>query len=169
VTVISRHETGVGVKAGHSSRNPSLGRSVSVLKEYGVTKVYQGSLKKGDDLVPALTAILKEAKISVGAITGIGAVTGAELGYFNKQTKAYEKIHIRENLEIVSLKGNISTKDNEAFPHLHAVLSKKDFSVVGGHLFAGTVYAFEFEILVFAGKPFARKFDEATGLYLWKE
>jgi predicted DNA-binding protein with PD1-like motif len=140
-----------------------------VLKEYGVTKVFQGSLKKGDDLIPALTSILKETKISAGAITGIGAVTMAELGYFNAQTKSYEKMHLRENLEIVSLKGNISIKDSEVFSHLHAVLSKKDFSVVGGHLFAGIVYAFEFEILAFEGKPFARKFDEATGLFLWKE
>ena len=140
-----------------------------MLKEFGVAKVFQGSLEKGDDLIPALTAILKEAKISAGAITGIGAVTGAELGYFNGQTKSYEKIHVQENLEIVSLKGNISTKNKEIFPHLHAVLSKKDFSVVGGHLFAGIVYAFEFEILVLAGKPFTRKFDEATGLFLWKE
>ena len=140
-----------------------------MLREYGVTKVIQGSLKKGDDLIPALTAILKETKITAGAIAGIGAVTGAVLGYFNGQTKAYEKIHLREDLEVVSLKGNISTKDNEVFPHLHAVLSKKDFSVVGGHLFAGSVYAFEFEILVFAGNPLVRKFDEATGLFLWKE
>lgn len=140
-----------------------------MLKEYGIAKVFQGSLKKGDDLIPALTAILKETKISAGVITGIGAVTEADLGYFNAQTKSYEKTRIKENLEIVSLKGNISTKDNEVFPHLHAVLSKKDFSVVGGHLFAGIVYAFEFEILVLAGKPFTRKFDEATGLFLWKE
>jgi uncharacterized protein len=140
-----------------------------VLKEYGVKKVYQGSIKKGDDLIPVLTAILKETRIYAGTITGIGAVTGAELGYFNAQTKSYEKIQVRENLEIVSLKGNISTKDNEVFPHLHAVLSKKDFSVVGGHLFAGIVYAFEFEIMVFAGKPFIREFDQATGLFLWKE
>ena len=140
-----------------------------MLKEFGVTKVFQGSLKKGDDLIPALTAILKEAKISAGAITGIGAVTGAELGYFNGQTKSYEKIQVQESLEIVSLKGNISIKDDGVFPHLHAVLSKKDFSVVGGHFFAGIVYAFEFEILVLAGKPFTRKFDEATGLFLWKE
>ena len=140
-----------------------------MLKEFGVTKVFQGSLKKGDDLIPALTAILKEAKISAGAITGIGAVTGAELGYFNGQTKSYEKIQVQESLEIVSLKGNISIKDDGVFPHLHAVLSKKDFSVVGGHFFAGIVYAFEFEMLVLAGKPFTRKFDEATGLFLWKE
>jgi len=140
-----------------------------VLKEFGVTKVFQGSLKKVDDLIPELTAILKEAKISAGAITGIGAVTGAELGYFNGQTKSYEKIQVQESLEIVSLKGNISIKDDGVFPHLHAVLSKKDFSVVGGHFFAGIVYAFEFEMLVLAGKPFTRKFDEATGLFLWKE
>ena len=104
-----------------------------------------------------------------GAISGIGALSEVRLGYFNAEAKKYEEKVFRENIEIVSLRGNISLKDNEIFPHLHAVLSRRDFSVVGGHLFSGTVYAFEFEIIPFEGKPFVRGFDEDTGLFLWKK
>lgn len=140
-----------------------------VIKEFHANRLYQGSLDKGVEIVHGLFSIMKQHEIRSGTISGIGAVSEAELGYFNAETKAYEKIRLKENLEIVSLRGNISQKDNEVFPHLHAVLSKRDFSAIGGHLFSGTVYAFEFEIIPFEEKPFTRKFDEATGLFLWKE
>jgi predicted DNA-binding protein with PD1-like motif len=140
-----------------------------VIKEFHSKRLYQGNLDKGIEIVNGLVALLKQHKVSAGVISGIGAVSEAELGYFNAQTKAYEKVGFKENLEIVSLRGNISRKDNDVFPHLHAVLSKQDFSAIGGHLFSGIVYAFEFEILIFEETPFARKFDDATGLFLWKE
>ncbi len=65
-------------------------------------------------------------------------------------------------------KGNVSLKDGQTFPHLHVVLSRRDYSTVGGHLFTGTlVFAFEFEIIAFEGDPFTRTFDDDTGLFLW--
>jgi predicted DNA-binding protein with PD1-like motif len=140
-----------------------------VIKEFHANRLYQGSLDKGVEIVSGLFSVMEQHGITTGVISGIGALSEAELGYFNAGTKAYEKISFKENLEIVSLKGNISQKDNEVFPHLHAVLSKKDFSAFGGHLFSGIVYAFEFEIIIFEEQPFTRKFDETTGLFLWKE
>jgi predicted DNA-binding protein with PD1-like motif len=140
-----------------------------MLRTFSSKVIYQGSLDKGVDIVGGLTAVMKQHNIAAGVVSGIGAVSGARLGYFNARTRAYETMHFQENMEIVSLKGNISLKENGIFPHLHAVLSRKDFSVVGGHLFAATVYAFEFEIIPFEEEPFKRGFDEGTGLFLWKE
>jgi predicted DNA-binding protein with PD1-like motif len=141
-----------------------------MLREYKLTKIYQGSLKKGADIIGGLTQVIKERGITVGVVSGIGAVTEAHIGYFNAQTKKYEEVHFRENMEILSLRGNVSIKDGDVFPHLHVVLSKRDFSAVGGHLYAGTtVYAFEFEIVSMEGAPFVRQFDNDTGLFLWKE
>ena len=141
-----------------------------VLREFKASRIYQGSLDKGADLVEGLSAVIKQQHIVAGMISGIGAVSEARLAYFNAQTKLYEEKHFKENMEIVSLKGNISFKDNSIFPHLHAVLSSKDFAAVGGHLLPKTyVYAFEFEIIPFEGKSFVRGFDEETGLFLWKK
>lgn len=112
-----------------------------VIKEFHANRLYQGNLDKGVEIVHGLFSLMKQYAITSGTISGIGAVSEAELGYFNAKTKAYEKIRLKEDLEIVSLKGNISQKDNEVFPHLHAVLSKQDFTAAGGHLFSGTVYA----------------------------
>jgi len=140
-----------------------------VLKEFKMGPVYQGSLAKGLDIINGLTTVMKQNNIAAGMVSGIGALSEAQIGYFNAQTKSYEKKSFQESMEIVSLKGNISFKDNELFPHLHVVLSRMDFSAVGGHLFSGTVYAFEFEIIPFEDKPFVREFDNDTGLFLWKE
>jgi hypothetical protein len=142
-----------------------------MFREYKTSAVvYQGSLSKGEDILKGLSSVLKEKKITCGCITGIGAVTQARVGYFNHEQKKYEELFLHEGLEILSLKGNISHKEGEIFPHLHVVLSGKDFKAIGGHLLDGTlVYAFEYEIIPFEGKPFVRKFDEDTGLFLWKE
>jgi hypothetical protein len=142
---------------------------IVVLREYKTGAVYQGSLDKGTDIINGLTAVLKKNNITAGMVSGIGAVSEAQIGYFNAQTKIYEMKSFQENMEIVSLKGNISVKDRAIFPHLHVVLSGRDFHAVGGHLFSGTVYAFEFEVVPFENTPFVREFDENTGLFLWKE
>jgi uncharacterized protein len=132
--------------------------------------VYQGSLLKGEDIIKGLTAVLKEKNITCGSIQGIGAVTQARIGYFNQEQKKYEELLLQEGLEILSLTGNISQKDGEIFPHLHVVLSGKDSKAIGGHLLNDTlIYAFEYQIVPFEGKPFVRKFDDDTGLFIWKE
>ncbi len=138
------------------------------MREYRLKGIYQGRLNKGDDLIDALTEIIKQRGIVAGIISGIGAVSSARLGYFNQQTRQYEERHFAEEMEIAYLKGNISMKDNQVFPHIHAILSRRDFSAIGGHLYNGTiVYAFEFEILAFDGQSFVREFDTGTGLFLW--
>ncbi len=139
------------------------------LREFKTGRVRQGSLKKGEDIVEGLIAVLKGNAIAAGTISGIGALSEARIGYFNARTQKYEEKVFEGNIEVLSLKGNVSLKENEIFPHMHVVLSGKDFSAFGGHLFSGIVYAFEFEIVPFEGKPFVRGFDKDTGLSLWKE
>lgn len=138
-------------------------------KEYGIGKLYQGRLQKGDDLIEGLTKILKDKNITLGVVSGIGAVSEANIGFFNTETKEYEQLHLREDLEILMLQGNISHKNNDSYPHLHVVLSKRDFSALGGHLFSPTVvYAFEFVLTALEGEELVREYDPATALYLWK-
>lgn len=137
-------------------------------REYTIKRIFQGRLLKGSDIIEDIKAFLKEKSVQSGIISGIGAATKANIGYYDQEARIY-KIHtFDEPLEILSLKGNISIKDHDAFPHLHGVFSRKDGFCIGGHIFEGTeAFAFEFEIVEFAGDPFIRYFDDETGLYLW--
>ncbi|HTZ17329.1 MAG TPA: PPC domain-containing DNA-binding protein [Dissulfurispiraceae bacterium] len=142
-----------------------------MFREYKTNCVIcQGSLSKGDDLLKGLTSVLKEKNVTCGLISGIGAVTQAHIAYFNHEQKKYEELLLKEGLEILSLRGNISLKEGNIFPHVHVVLSGRDFKAIGGHLLDDTlVYAFEYEITHLEGSPFVRKLDEDTGLFIWQE
>lgn len=140
-----------------------------MIKRFNSKRIFQGRLLRGDEIISALTNFLKENSITTGIISGIGALTRAKLGFYNQKEKRYISKEFNEPMEILSLKGNISFKDNEPFPHIHVVLSKSDFSCIGGHLFEAEVFAFEFEIVEFEGGSFLRAFDEDTGLFLWSQ
>jgi len=71
---------------------------------------------------------LKENKIKAETIKGMGAASSARLGYFNQKTKEYEEKQFGEAMEIVSLVGNISLKNNGSFPLLHSLFFQKKIS-----------------------------------------
>lgn len=140
------------------------------MKRFAFNEVLQGRLNKGDDIIEGLTKIITKNNIIAGVISAIGAVSEARIGFYNQETKRYEDIEFKEPMEVLSLMGNISLKDNLSFPHLHIVLSRKDCSVIGGHLYNGTiVFALEYQIIPFHGGYFRRKMDDETGLYLWEK
>lgn len=139
-----------------------------LIKTASASKCIYGRLTKGDDILRSLTAILKTHSISSGLISAIGAVSQAKIGYFNQESKQYEEHLIDEPMEVLSLLGNVSIKNNEAFAHLHITLAKRDLSTIGGHLCEGTtVYALEFSIIELTGQAFVRQFDRQTGLFLF--
>ncbi|HHW19896.1 MAG TPA: DNA-binding protein [Thermodesulfovibrio thiophilus] len=140
-----------------------------MIKNFNVKRIIQGRLYKGDEIISRLSSFLKDNSITSGIITGIGAVSFAKIGYYNQTEQKYIAREFNEAMEILSLKGNISIKDNEPFMHLHIVLSKDDFTCIGGHLSEAKIFAFEFEIIEFEGISFERGFDSDTGLFLWKD
>ena len=91
-------------------------------------------LEDGEDLLASLT----ELGIGSGLVWGIGMLRGARLGYWNGSE--YEEHRIEEPTELLSLQCNLSRKEGKPFPHCHAVLSRRDGTVVGGHLLAATVH-----------------------------
>jgi predicted DNA-binding protein with PD1-like motif len=73
-----------------------------MLRRFSSKVICQGSLDKGVDIVGGLTAVMKQHDIAAVEVSGVGAVSGAQLGYFNAQTRSYETMHFQENVEIVS-------------------------------------------------------------------
>ena len=82
-----------------------------------------GRLKKGDDLLQALTTICQEMGITLGEVKAIGAVSQARIGYYHQDTRQYEWLDLPRPLEILALEGNISLKDGKPFVHAHVMLS----------------------------------------------
>ena len=115
---------------------------------------------------PHAQAFLKAEGVDFANISAIGAVRWIQLGYWNASARVYEYREVEEQLEVLGLSGNCSNKEGEPFLHLHVILGRRDFSLLGGHLKEARVHP-TLEVWVRAEAATAqRRQDEATGLYL---
>lgn len=90
-------------------------------------------IEAGERIPDVLLAWVKTQPFRAAAVQGIGAVAEAEIGFFDPETRRYEKIHLPEQMEVLSLLGNLSLDPQGApFFHLHVVLGRPDGSTLGG-------------------------------------
>lgn len=127
-----------------------------------VSKIY--SLKPGTGLTDELLALARREKIRTAKVEAIGGVRQLRLAYFNSGARKYEEHEYDEFLEVASLIGNITLKDEEPFLHLHGTFGRRDMSVIGGHVISGTVFPLLEVVFTPTKNKAQRKFDEGTGL-----
>jgi uncharacterized protein len=96
-------------------------------------------LEKGDDILGSLRKFADTNRIGAAFLEGIGSLNTAKLGHYDFETKNYKFEVFHEDLEILSLSGNIATMNKKALPHAHVTLGKRDFTVIGGHLDDGSL------------------------------
>jgi uncharacterized protein len=121
---------------------------------------------KGEKLVESITQQAAAHELKGGLITGLGALTEVELGFYHLHKKDYDRKTFPKEYELISLMGNIAKKDGKPFVHVHAALGDEDFSVFGGHLFEARVaVTTEVSIVPFAFAP-VRKMNPEMGLAL---
>jgi hypothetical protein len=117
-------------------------------------------MRKGDDLVTTLTSYCARHALTATSISScVGSLSAVRL----RLAGADEFLELQEPLEIVSLVGTVA-KAGESF-HLHASVSRRDGSVVGGHIKGAAPVATTAE-LVLTELPevtFTREPDPATG------
>ncbi len=132
------------------------------------TRVLMGRLRRGDDLLAALTTLCRDEGVTLGRVTALGAVECACVGFYDQQARTYSYLTFDRPLEILALVGNISLRDGAPAVHAHITLGEEDGRALGGHLAPGTrVFACEFTLDVLAGPALTRGYDEETGLPLW--
>lgn len=96
-------------------------------------------LDKGQEIITTLRQFCVDHKIQAASIQGIGAGENLNIGFFNTKTKQYEVKNIKDCVEITSLLGNVTVKENAPFIHLHITTSDSFHSVSGGHLLSGEI------------------------------
>lgn len=124
-------------------------------------------LATGDEIMGCLQRFAEAERLSAAQVTAIGAFSEAVVTFWDWETKAYEDIPVPEQVEVLSLNGDITLSEGDKPKlHLHTVLGRRDGSCVGGHLKSGTVRP-TLEILVTeAPAHLRRKEDPASGLPL---
>ena len=89
----------------------------------------------GDELADGLLQFAKEQRLSAASFKAVGALSSVRLGWLSWEKKRYEpSVTLDEQVELLSLIGDVALKDGEPVVHAHAVIGKKDGTAHGGHL-----------------------------------
>jgi uncharacterized protein len=121
---------------------------------------------KGEEVMAGLVEFVTERGVSSGHLTAIGAFSDVTLGFFDRESKDYRRIPLSEQVEAVSLVGDVALKDGEPQIHAHVVVGRSDGSAYGGHLLEAHVWPTLEVVLVETPAHLQRALDEETGLPL---
>lgn len=84
----------------------------------GKQKTYALIFEKDDEVIAGLTSFAKQQSLGASHFTAIGAFSDVTLGYFNRDKKDYDKIPVKEQVEALSVMGDIASNKGE--PKIHA-------------------------------------------------
>lgn len=138
----------------------------SKLLSGGLEKTWALVLDHGDEVSAALSGFAKENSLKGSHFTAIGGLERATLGYFDWDTKRYLKIPVDEQVEVLSLIGDIAVEGSEPKVHAHAVVGKRDGTTRGGHLLEGIVRPTLEIVITEAPKHMEKRFDPESQLAL---
>lgn len=119
-----------------------------------------------DEVLAGLRAFAVEQNLAASDFTAIGAFQSATLGFFDLDRKDYERIPIDEQVEVLSLIGNVARHGDWEKVHAHVVVAKRDGTAHGGHLLEGIVRPTLEVVLTESPSHLQRVTDKATGLPL---
>jgi uncharacterized protein len=88
----------------------------------------------GDEVAQGLSAFARERHLRASHFTAIGGFQDVILGYFDWNKKDYDRIPIREQVEVLSLIGDIALDRCAPQVHAHVIVGRSDGTAHGGHL-----------------------------------
>lgn len=115
------------------------GMRVKLVQDTAGEKVYAVIFRKGDEVLSGLTDFALQYHVGDAHFTGIGAVSGATVGWLDLGRKVYHRIPVNQQVEVLSMMGDVATFNGRPVVHAHLVLGKHDGTTVGGHLWEAIV------------------------------
>ena len=124
-------------------------------------------LDPGEEIFSSVEKVCKGEGILLGSVSGIGAISSLIAGVYDVQKKEYIQNSFEGAFEIVSLAGNITTKNGNTYVHLHISVGDDKGRVFGGHLNSAVISATaEIFIDIIDGKV-EREVSKQTGLNIF--
>lgn len=106
----------------------------------GEPRLWVAVLDPGEEVKTTLTHFARQEKVQAASFVAIGAFERAVIAYFEWDKKRYKPIPIEEQVEVITLNGDVVRNEkDEPDLHAHVVLGLSDGSTRGGHLQQGIV------------------------------
>jgi predicted DNA-binding protein with PD1-like motif len=123
-------------------------------------------LEHGDEAMSAMTSFAVEHRLGASHFTAIGAFSRAVVAYYDWPTKQYRNIDINEQVEVLSLVGDIVLERDLPRVHGDVVLGKADATAHGGHFVEGHVRPTLEIVITETPRHLRRRFDPGSRLAL---
>jgi len=123
----------------------------------------------GDELAKGLKDFATEQNLADASFKAIGALASVRLAWFNPETKRYQiSVDLKEQVELLSLIGDVAQHDGKPIVHAHAVVGRPDGSTAGGHLMEASVRPTCEVFLTESPMHLSKALDPDSGLVLIK-
>ena len=133
----------------------------------GVEKSYAVVFAKGDEILSGLTEFAIRENFTAGSFTAIGALQSARFGWFDRKRKAYRHIPINEQVELVSLIGNVALVKGTPQVHAHGGVGFCSGEMRGGHLLEAIAWPTLELFFTTWSTPLIKEHDDETDLSLF--
>jgi hypothetical protein len=121
----------------------------------------------GDEIAAGLKKFASDQAMHGSSFKAIGALSSVKLGWFNWETKKYQvAVALDEQVELLSMIGDIAIKDGKPEVHAHVVIGKSDGTAHGGHLLEATVRPTCKVILTVSPQHLQKQLDPESGIAL---
>jgi predicted DNA-binding protein with PD1-like motif len=137
-----------------------------MIHEHGQERTFALVFDSGDDVMSGLLEFARANSLAASHLSGIGAFREVTLGYFDRESKQDKRILVREQVEVLSLLGDVALADGKPTVHAHVVVGRADGTTRGGHLIEARVRPTLEIILVESPAHLRKHFDAASGLAL---
>jgi len=142
------------------------GMKIRLLSENGAVKQYAIVLSKNDEVMSGLTDFAKQNKVTSASFSAIGAFSHATLAWFDDSRKEFKLVPINEQVELVSMIGDIALVNDKPAVHTHVSVASSDGTVRGGHVINAYVFPTLELFMTVYPTPLHKEKDGATGLQL---
>jgi predicted DNA-binding protein with PD1-like motif len=119
----------------------------------------------GDELASGLRSFAVEHHLAGSSFKAIGAFSRVRLAWLNWESKQYQtSVALDEQVELVSLIGDVALKDGEPQVHAHVIVARSDGAAFGGHLLEAHVRPTCEVILTESPRHLRKQIDPESGL-----
>jgi uncharacterized protein len=100
---------------------------------------YVLKLDPDEEVMSTLLHFVGRERINAGYFMAFGAFSRVRLQYFDFNTKQYREHQVNQQVEVVSLLGNIARANGKPMIHMHAAVADSHIQTFSGHIAEGFV------------------------------
>ena len=135
--------------------------------EAGKPRTWALIFGKGDEVMSGLTDWAGREDVRGGHLEAIGAMSSALFGSFDMDMRAYLNVPVSEQVECVSLNGDIGQVNGKPAFHIHGCVACRDKTMRGEHLLSTIAWPTLEVFVTETAMPLMKHEDPETTLELF--